>query len=301
MDLNEQLKGWLKQQAQPGSFIDKAGLGLAQAGQTIGQDAAAGAAIMNDPRNSWIGMNPVGKAVGSGLGIASMLLGQLSPKLERGLLLTGKTMRPYDTVQKDIDALETTLEKQGLDVTKLFDPSNPREAGLKGFMDYRPAPPELSALYRERYAVEAVEKGDFFNAVSQQTGLPDEEAKAALSALHINPQGMTAHFSETLNNWGTRTETNIENLYNHFAGKKYDDLGPQMAEFHWGGAADHPQLIGRTASGAPLDDTVLAQVQKVYNSVALNIGQGTINLTKKKGVLTLDDGKTLNMVPKGPP
>ena len=59
MDLNEQLKGWLQQQAQPGSFIDKAGLGLAKAGQTIGQDAAAGAAIMNDPRNSWIVWQPL--------------------------------------------------------------------------------------------------------------------------------------------------------------------------------------------------------------------------------------------------
>ena len=78
MDLNEQLKGWLMQQVQPGSFIDKAGLGLAQAGQTIGQDAAAGAAIMNDPRNSWIGMNPVGKAVGGGLGLVGMLAGPLS-------------------------------------------------------------------------------------------------------------------------------------------------------------------------------------------------------------------------------
>ena len=73
MDINEQLKGWLQQQAQPGSFLDKAGLGLAQAGQTIGQDAAAGAAIMNDPRNSWIGMNPVGRAVGGGLGLLGMI------------------------------------------------------------------------------------------------------------------------------------------------------------------------------------------------------------------------------------
>ncbi len=73
MDLNEQLKGWLMQQAQPGSFLDKAGLGLAQAGQTIGQDAAAGAAIMNDPRNSWIGLNPWGKAAASGLGLVGML------------------------------------------------------------------------------------------------------------------------------------------------------------------------------------------------------------------------------------
>ncbi len=78
MDINEQLKGWLQQQAQPGSFMDKAGLGLAKAGQTLGQDAQAGAAIMNDPRNSWIGMNPVGKAVSGGLGLGGALLGQIA-------------------------------------------------------------------------------------------------------------------------------------------------------------------------------------------------------------------------------
>ena len=78
MDLNEQLKSWIAEQQQPGSFLNKAGLGLAQAGQTIGQDAAAGAAIMNDPRNGWIGMNPLGKVVGGGRGLGGALLGQIA-------------------------------------------------------------------------------------------------------------------------------------------------------------------------------------------------------------------------------
>lgn len=73
MDLNEQLKGWLQQQVQPGSFLDKAGLGLAQAGNTIAQDAGAGAAILSDPRNSWIGMNPLGRMATAGLGLAGAL------------------------------------------------------------------------------------------------------------------------------------------------------------------------------------------------------------------------------------
>lgn len=77
MDLNEQLKGWLQQQFSPGGSIDKGGLALSQAGQTIGQDAAAGASILNDPRNSWIGMNPVGKLAAGGLGLAGAL-GQIA-------------------------------------------------------------------------------------------------------------------------------------------------------------------------------------------------------------------------------
>jgi len=78
MDLNEQLKSWIAEQQQPGSFLNKAGLGLAQAGQTLAQDAGAGAAILNDPRNSWIGMNPVGKMAAGGLGLAGHLLGQIA-------------------------------------------------------------------------------------------------------------------------------------------------------------------------------------------------------------------------------
>ena len=78
MDLNEQIKGLLLGQAQPGSFTDKAGLALSQAGQTIAKDAGAGAAIMNDPRNSWIGMNPLGRAVSGGLGLGGALLGQIA-------------------------------------------------------------------------------------------------------------------------------------------------------------------------------------------------------------------------------
>ena len=78
MDLNEQLKGWLMQQAQPGSFPDKAGLALSQAGNTLAQDAGVGAAILNEPRNAWIGMNPLGRAAAGGLGLGSALLGQIA-------------------------------------------------------------------------------------------------------------------------------------------------------------------------------------------------------------------------------
>ena len=96
MDLNESLKGWLQQQAQPGSFIDKAGLGLAQAGQTIGQDAAAGAAVMNDPRNSWIGMNPLGRAAAEGLGLLGMITKGAGKYAQFGLpeaKIAGKSMQ----------------------------------------------------------------------------------------------------------------------------------------------------------------------------------------------------------------
>ena len=73
MDLNEQIKGLLLGQTQPGSFTDKAGLALSQAGNTLAQDAGAGAAILNDPRNAWIGMNPLGRVAAEGLGLVGMM------------------------------------------------------------------------------------------------------------------------------------------------------------------------------------------------------------------------------------
>ena len=180
MDLNEQLKGWLMQQAQPGSFLDKAGLGLAQAGQTIGRDAAAGTAILNDPRNSWIGMNPVGRAVGGGLGLLGMIAkgagkyaqfglpevkaGASSTDLAGGLLLqnTGKRVEHflgYDAPEaaKDIkefveddgfralhDRVESRLRVGRATGTGLSNPKDPMYDFLGAFPEA--SPQELGGL-----------------------------------------------------------------------------------------------------------------------------------------------------------
>ena len=104
MDLNEQIKGLLLGQAQPGSFTDKAGLALSQAGQTIAKDAGAGAAILNDPRNAWIGMNPLGRAAAEGLG----LVGMLKP------FYHGTIKTAAEAIQKGGFALEKAL--QGADL-----------------------------------------------------------------------------------------------------------------------------------------------------------------------------------------
>jgi len=78
MDLNEYAKGLIQEY---GPKV-QAGLGLVtQAAQRglglIGQDAARGAEIMNDPRNAWIGTNPVGKVGMEGLALAGKVLGGL--------------------------------------------------------------------------------------------------------------------------------------------------------------------------------------------------------------------------------
>lgn len=120
MDLNEQLKGWLVQQAQPGSFLDKAGLGLAQAGQTLAHDAGAGAAILNDPRNSWIGMNPLGKAAASGLGLVGML---------------GKNLATQPAIMKLTQMMPGMVEGSAPRVWRSFDADVAALAKLRGMPD----------------------------------------------------------------------------------------------------------------------------------------------------------------------
>lgn len=57
---------------------ERAGLGIRHAAGQIGEDVARGAGILNDPRNAWIGMNPVGRMGAEGMGLVSALLGQVA-------------------------------------------------------------------------------------------------------------------------------------------------------------------------------------------------------------------------------
>ena len=219
MDLNEQLKGWLQQQAQPGSFMDKAGLGLAQAGQTLGQDAAAGAAIMNDPRNSWIGMNPVGKMAAGGLGMAGMLLGQVGPKAE-GLMLAGSKelartpaimkllqMRPAMTkganpriereFEADIAAMAKLRDMDDAALGKLYQDgiSRTQDAIDAGTLASEGAQRDKIDLFRKHIGAELSRRGldpypDYPYAFPNQTPLPfNEEMEQAVAAFMKERQG----------------------------------------------------------------------------------------------------------------
>jgi hypothetical protein len=79
MDLNEFLKEYARHQ------LPKAKQGLTMATETarhaarqLSEDASQGLNIANDPRNAWIGTNPVGRVGAEGLSLASGLLGMLA-------------------------------------------------------------------------------------------------------------------------------------------------------------------------------------------------------------------------------
>lgn len=63
--------------------------------------------------------------------------------------------RSYEDVQRAIDDRETELEKQGIDVIHLYDPSQSKAADLPD--SWKPMPDDLAALYRER---DAIDKGE---------------------------------------------------------------------------------------------------------------------------------------------
>lgn len=76
MDPNEFFKFTLFEQApKVRSSVDALMAGLGNAGQTVAQDAGFLSGVLNDPRNSWIGNNPLGRAGIEGLA----LIGALRP------------------------------------------------------------------------------------------------------------------------------------------------------------------------------------------------------------------------------
>lgn len=78
MDLNELFKEKLFEAAPQAKSAARILMDtMGHAAGTVGQDAGFLAGIINDPRNSWIGNNPLGKVAAGGIGMAGMLLGQL--------------------------------------------------------------------------------------------------------------------------------------------------------------------------------------------------------------------------------
>jgi len=107
MDLND----YAKQTALGlyGKYQDlkaRAGLGLRHAAGQISEDLGKGAAIANDPRNAWIGTNPVGRVGAEGLSLTSALIGMLAgPKAKtanHALLAVAKDLEKEGASNRDI-------------------------------------------------------------------------------------------------------------------------------------------------------------------------------------------------------
>ena len=107
MDLNEEARRATLNLAEKFAKVkQKAGLGLRHAAGQIAEDVGKGAAILNDPRNAWIGTNPVGRIGAEGLGLTSALFGILAgPKAKtanHALLNLAKDLEKEGVGQRDI-------------------------------------------------------------------------------------------------------------------------------------------------------------------------------------------------------
>ena len=68
-----------------------------------------------------------------------------------------KTVRTYDEVQVDIDAVRDRLKAEGREWLKLYDPAEPGSKWIIPGRGWEPMPPELVRLYAERDAIGAFE------------------------------------------------------------------------------------------------------------------------------------------------
>ncbi|MBA0908007.1 MAG: strawberry notch family protein, partial [Nitrosarchaeum sp.] len=190
-------------------------------------------------------------------------------------------LRAAATIDKEIDALETQLEQQGIDVIHLYDATEPGNDVLKGYKDYQPMPEELARLYRERNAVYAKDQINFREKTIADSGLPPKEAGEALDALYLHEKGLAKTFSDVLRRWKTNYSGNLTALYNHFAAIKYEDFEMYYAKFAVGGTADAPVMTGKVVRGrGPLDPELLRKTEQVYNAVSRNIGAQAISLSR---------------------
>lgn len=99
---------------------------------------------------------------------------------QAGIEAEKKPPRSYDEIQREIDAAEERLSREGVDVTKLA----PAGELLGLPVDYRPMPSELEKLYNERYAAEAHEDAEVAGGLGEalERVMPDAKAREALVA-----------------------------------------------------------------------------------------------------------------------
>lgn len=92
----------------------------------------------------------------------------------------GKETRPYEDVQKDIDAEEDRLEKQGVDSSKLYLPDNAKF--LKDAPGWKSMPQKLADLYAERDAIQTHDDKELDAGIHErlQDLIPDDAAREKL-------------------------------------------------------------------------------------------------------------------------
>ena len=172
MDLNEYAKGLISQytpQVQQGLGLvagaAQHGLGL------MAQDAGTVASYMNDPRNAWIGMNPVGRIGMEGLGLIGAL----------GARYGGFGTNSIQDLLSQAFARERDARMQGFI----------NQRGDKYSSRYRPA--NMSIADKQEYrafvggADESMLNQTLSNVFSAISKSPDEPIVGLLAHAHVSP------------------------------------------------------------------------------------------------------------------
>lgn len=158
-----------------------------------------------------------------------------TPELEAVQASSGSE-RSYDDVQKDIDTKTDELEAKGVNVFKLYDPTQPGTDILQGFEDWSPMPPELSQLYSEREQIGSGQLKQNISEISaslKETGLNDAEIIRVLDKYSLDPrktdaskQYLAAKYSKQIAE-GTSRERQAADVASALAaerGEMFDEL-----------------------------------------------------------------------------
>tara|TARA_R110001632_G_scaffold204086_1_gene327506 strand:+ start:61 stop:10641 length:10581 start_codon:yes stop_codon:yes gene_type:complete len=125
-------------------------------------------------------------------GDTSFSIRPLSPReLTTQVTSLENTFRSYDEVQNEIDSVEDELELQGVDTSKMYNPSDPEAETIRGTLpDYQPMPDRLAKLYEERESIGATEFETGREALSSNLaslGLTVGEVRKVLQYYSVDP------------------------------------------------------------------------------------------------------------------
>ena len=148
--------------------------------------------------------------------------------------------------------------------------------------------PETEALFKIRDEIDRKDLTDWRKTIIKDSGLNPTEAEQALDALGFTKDQTSGVYftAKNLRHWGTETESNLKQLYNHFT---QNDKERSFAKFRWGGTADNITLQGSVFDEdlrpSKWNETALKKTEAVFNAIAKTQSLDIIDLSRIPGGL----------------
>jgi len=175
--------------------------------------------------------------------------------------------KTYDEIQNEIDAIESKLEKEGKNPTKMFDAS---EKTKNDFPEgYEPMPKELADLYQARFKIEKNDREAITKSIVQTSGLGEKEVESILGKLGMSKNNSTYIFANAVDKWYENTHKKVEAIYNNINPDNPISFNLRMSE------KGNDVFLN---TDKQVDAKTIKKVEDIYNSIAITLGKDKINL-----------------------